>query len=52
MIVESDTLLLADVFESFRNVSWIYVLDPFSYCIRISMASSFKKDQSIVRSFN
>ena len=47
LYVQSDTSLLADVFESFRNMSLeIYELDPAKFLINswISMASSFKKD--------
>ena len=44
---QSDTLLLADVFENFRNKCIeIYGLDPahFSVCTRISMTSLLKKE--------
>ena len=45
LYIQSNTLLLADVFENFQNMCLeIYELDPaFFYCTRISMASSFKK---------
>ena len=47
---QSDTLLLADAFENFRNMCLeIYGLDPVQF---LSMASSCKKDQSKIRSFN
>ena len=51
LYVESDTLLLADVFENFRDKCIeIYVLDPAHfYSTRISMASLLKKDRSIIR---
>ena len=55
LCVESDTLLLADVVEKFRNMCLeIYELDPakFLSVARISMASNFKKDWSNIRSFN
>ena len=47
LYVQSDTSLLADVFENFRNMCLeIYELDPAKFLINswISMASSFKKD--------
>ena len=53
--VQSDTLLLADVFENFRNMyAEMYELDPakFLFSSWISIASSFKKDKSKIRSFN
>ena len=46
--IKSDTLLLADVFENFRNkFIEIYELDPacFFICNRISMSSMFKKKE-------
>ena len=55
LYVQSDTLLLADVFENFRNKCIeIYELDPahFFICTRISMASLFKKDRSKIRIIN
>ena len=55
LYVQSDTLLLADVFENFRNKCIeIYELDPdhFFICTRISMASLFKKDRSKIRVIN
>ena len=47
LYVQSDTSLLADVFENFRNMCLeMYELDPAKFLINswISMASSFKKD--------
>ena len=52
LYVQSDTLLLADVFETFRNKCIeIYELDPVSFfiCTMISMASMFKKDRNNIR---
>ena len=48
LFVQSDILLLADVFENLRNM-WSCKI-CFSLWIRI--ASSVKKDQSTIRSFN
>ena len=53
--VQKNTLLLADVFKNFRNVCFeIFELDPVKNYLSfwISMASSFKKDQFKIRSFN
>ena len=47
LYVQSNFLLLADVFENFRNIFLeIYELDPTksSFSSMISMAGSFKKD--------
>ena len=47
LYVQSDTLLLADVFENFRNkCTEIYELDPthFFVCTWISMANLFKNN--------
>ena len=52
LYVKSDTLLLADMFENFRNKCLeTYELDPayFFVTIRISMASLFKNDWSTIR---
>ena len=52
-VQSDDTLSLADVFENFRNKRLeIYELDPAKFLSAPSMASSFKKDQSKIRSFN
>ena len=54
LYVESDTLLLVDIFENFRNMYLvIYELDfAKKFFIWISMVSSSKKGQSKIRSFN
>ena len=55
LYVQSDTLLLADVFEKFRNKCIeIYGLDPahFFDCARISMANLLKKDRSKIKIIN
>ena len=55
LYVQSHTLLLADVFENFRNMCLkIYKIDPPKLFISywISMASNFKNNLSKVRSFN
>ena len=47
LYVQSNTLLLGDVFENFINMCLkIYELDPakISFSSRINIASSFKKD--------
>ena len=46
--VKSDTLLPFYVFNNFQNI----YLQVFSFCIRISMASSIKKDVSKIRFIN
>ena len=53
--VQSDPLLLADIFESFRNrCIEIYQLDPahFFICTWISMASLFKENKGKSRIVN
>ena len=53
--VQSDTLLLADVFENFRNMCIkVYELDPayFFICTWISMASLFKENRGKTRIVN
>ena len=55
LYVQSDTILLADVFENFRNKCIeIYELDPAHFFIstRISMASLFKKYRNKIRIIN
>ena len=52
LYVQSDTLMLANVFENFRNMCIkVYELDPahFFVCTRISMASIFKENRSRIR---
>ena len=47
LYVQSDILLLADVFENFRNICFkVYGLDPVYFFVstRISMASLFKEN--------
>ena len=54
LYVQSDTLLLADVYENFRNMCLkIYELDPiYLVCTWISMTSLLKKDRSKIRIIN
>ena len=51
LYVQSDTLLFADVYENFRNMSWkIWTWHSiFCICTRVSMANLFIKDRSKVR---
>ena len=52
LYVQSDTLLVADLFENFRNkCNKIYELDPahFFVCTWTRMANLFKKDKSKVK---
>ena len=55
LYVQSDTLLLADVFENFRDKCIeIYQPDPAHFFIgsRISMASMLKQDRDRIRVIN
>ena len=55
LYVQSDTLLIADVFENFRNMCIKeYELDPahFFICNWISMASMFKENRCKIRIVN
>ena len=55
LYVQSDTLLLADVFENFRNMCIkVYELEPdhFFNCARIIMASLFKRNRGEIRLVN
>ena len=55
LYVQCDTLLLADVFESFRDKCIEkYEPDPahFFACTTLSMASVFKKDKRRIRIIN
>ena len=52
LYVQSDILLLADVFENFRNICFkVYGLDPVYFFVstRISMASLFKENSWKIR---
>ena len=54
LYVQSNTLLLADIFSNFQNMHW----NIWTWCCsisfhnRISMASNLRKDQSKIRSIN
>ena len=55
LYVQSHTLLLADVFENFRNMCLnIHELDPvhFPSAPGLAWQEHFKKDESKIRSFN
>ena len=49
LYVQSDTLLLADVFNNFQNKDLILLI---FFCLKISMESNLKKDQTKIRSIN
>ena len=49
LYVQSDTLLLADIFEKFSNMCLIYMNLVLYICTWIRMQSWFKKDWSKVR---
>ena len=54
LYVQSGTLLLADIFENFRNMCLlIYELDlaPLLTALRLAWQAAFQKDQSKIRSF-
>ena len=53
LYVQSNTLLLADVFENFRNMCLeISEPDLSKFLSAPGLACSFKKDQSKIRSFH
>ena len=55
LYIQSETLLWADVFESFQNTCVeIYELDPAGFLTLPGLAwqATLKKDQSKIRSFN
>ena len=54
LYVQSDTLLLRNVLENFRNKCIdIHELDTaILFCTRISMVSLFKKDRNKIRIIN
>ena len=55
LYIQSETLLLADVFESFQNTYLeIYELDPAGFLTLpgLTWQATLKKDQSKIRSFN
>ena len=55
LYVQSDTLLLTDIFDNFRNMCFeILELDPacFRTTERLAWQAVFKKDQSKIRSIN
>ena len=52
LYVQSDTLLLADIFENFRNKYLKICKLDHSFSPWINLLKSFKKDKSKIRSFN